>query len=373
MTLFSEQVRKLEDESIHSLITTDYTQTVNADWTTKATRSLVLTKTQFVYLKGVFIAGGGAYGAGRIKIDGITIVVTGGFTNSTKTIHAVVRLAAGTYSVTWDLAMWAFVSAGMTLDELKIGLFNFSDAAYLNNDSSLSIPDVTTSTVTDQTVTMPSVRNLPFGKTKKCTVIINAHCTVDVAGGQRANDLQNNEVAPAVGRSGWRIYVDDVQQTWSEVAEDFADGDTNNPTYGEGSFGRLAVIQDCGDTFNLKIKAMNNRGSTYIHKANVRVVMCVWWIQPGSEPFTLEESMLQSTLYVTMEPVWANPTKTLNLGKTRIEDYSANYYSTASGTGVLAWSYTFELVDPGGCQLFVSVSAVTDWGACISMWGVDIR
>lgn len=373
MVLFSQQVRLLDDESIDAHITSDSTQATNVDWTTKGSRGLVLAKEQFVYLKGVFIAASAAYGAGRIRIDGVPIVTTGGFTNASKTIHAVVRLPAGSYTITWQVAMWAFISGGMTLDALKIGLFNFVDNAFHNYDGSLSIADTETGTVVDQTVTLPSERQLPFGVTKECAVIISVFGVVDVPTGQRANDLQNNEVNPASGRSGWRVYVDDVQQDWSEVAEDFADGDTSNPTYGEGSFGRLAIVKDVGTTFNLKVKAMNNRGSTLTHKAYVRAVMCVWFLQPDMEPVTINNLPLQSTLYLSMEPVWANPNKTLALGKTRIEDFGVDNYSTDSGAGIVDWNYTFELVDPFGCQLFVGVAAVTDWGACVSMWGADIR
>jgi len=62
------------------------------------------------------------------------------------------------------------------------------------------------------------------------------------------------------------------------------------------------------------------------------------------------------------------PTKTIQLGYVRAWDLGYNYYSIASGTGILSRNYTFESVEVSSCTLIIS-----GLGGCISIIAVDVR
>jgi hypothetical protein len=40
---------------------------------------------------------------------------------------------------------------------------------------------------------------------------------------------------------------------------------------------------------------------------------------------------------------------------------------------IVDWNYTFETVGPEGVQIFTTVAALANHGACIGMTGTDIR
>jgi hypothetical protein len=71
-----------------------------------------------------------------------------------------------------------------------------------------------------------------------------------------------------------------------------------------------------------------------------------------------------------LEPLMSNPTKNLKLGKKRAVSFgdSTDYYSTGSGTNILSWNYTFEIVEVDDCVLVVE-----GYGGCIAVVGVDLR
>ena len=95
------------------------------------------------------------------------------------------------------------------------------------------------------------------------------------------------------------------------------------------------------------------------------------WIIPNSEDEPVELDFPDgSTIYIILEPLNSDPTKTIKLGKKRFVSFgdSTDYYSTASGTGILSWNYTFELVPVKNCILKIG-----GYGGCISVVGVDVR
>jgi hypothetical protein len=95
---------------------------------------------------------------------------------------------------------------------------------------------------------------------------------------------------------------------------------------------------------------------------------CPWIFSSAEyEPFSLNFPP-GSTLYVVLEPLSSDPTKTIKLGYPRAWSLNCDYYSTSSGTGILAWNYTFENVPPSECILKVSGG-----GGCISIIAVDVR
>jgi hypothetical protein len=70
------------------------------------------------------------------------------------------------------------------------------------------------------------------------------------------------------------------------------------------------------------------------------------------------------------ESLDADPTKNSKIGKVRAVTYgdATDYYSTATGTGILSHIYTFELVEIGSVTL-----TVNGLGGCISLVGLDDR
>ena len=73
---------------------------------------------------------------------------------------------------------------------------------------------------------------------------------------------------------------------------------------------------------------------------------------------------------MTYEPLDVDPTKNSKIGKIRSVSYgdATDYYSAASGTGILSHSYTFEIVKVPTVSVFAS-----GLGACLSYVAVDMR
>ncbi len=73
---------------------------------------------------------------------------------------------------------------------------------------------------------------------------------------------------------------------------------------------------------------------------------------------------------MTLEPLDKDPTKNSKIGKVRAVSYgdATDFYSTASGTGILSHTYTFEIVAVSDVSVFVN-----GFGGCISLVGVDER
>jgi hypothetical protein len=105
-------------------------------------------------------------------------------------------------------------------------------------------------------------------------------------------------------------------------------------------------------------------------KASIIIIVSPWILgYSEGEVFNLNFPQ-GSTLYVVTEPLWNDVTKTVKIGKKRARTFgdSTDYYYTASGTGILNGSYTFESVPVSNCVLVVS-----GFGGCISIIAVDVR
>jgi hypothetical protein len=371
--LYGEQVRLLQDEEILLNDTATYSVSSPTQWSTQRTYDIVLTKAQFVLLEADVAIGSLAWGAARIVLDGSEAVASGELGNETRTIRVIIYLAAGNYRADFDLSLFETSGNSISFTQCKVGRFNFPDKAGASPVGTLELADNDEGTVMNQNISLPALRKLPFGDTKGVTLIITAHCRGLGTMTPRIAQLQDTEAFPTAGKSGFRIYVDDVQQPWTERHNDYGTS-TANMDYGKGGYGLLVHTGEVGDTVNVKVKVYNNTGGTMDHAVKLRVVACVWWLAPASEPVTLSRLPFQSTLYLTLEPLWANPTKTLQVGKTRIGEFlDCDYYSSTSGADIVDWNYTFETVDPEGVQIFTTVAALTHHGACISMIGADMR
>ena len=166
--------------------------------------------------------------------------------------------------------------------------------------------------------------------------------------------------------------VGDVSVNGVAVAFDFFDGDQQNWTVriqdtgsNETAYAYCFQSKTVGLPHTITITKRN--AATVVH---ISIFACPWLLAGiDNEPMTLNFSQ-GSTLYLVFEPLNADPTKNSYIGKVRAVSYgdTTDFYSTASGTGILAHTYTFELVDATSVTVIVN-----GLGGCISLIGLDER
>lgn len=371
MGLLAQQVRLIADESIQLNDTTGYSSGSTHDWTTKKSQNITLTKKQLVFVKATVVLGATSHGAARILIGGNMYAVSGGRNNETKSFQAFVLLNAGTYTVAFQTAMWAGNSVNLSL--CYVGLLNFAD---LSGDdaggNAVSVANLETKTLLDAPPTIPAGRVTPAGTVKKYNmfVYIGALNDSDVGSEDRICAFRNPGEGDLAGKLNFKFYIKGTQAAFTERNPDYT-SDASNPTYGRGAYGFYVATIDAGDSAaTMTITVYNNYGGTRHVGWAIYVIVCPWIIPPTEfEPISLAFGQ-QSTLYITLEPLDLNPTKTVKIGKQRFISFgdATDYYSSASGAGIISHSYTFESVEVAN-----SVMLVAGWGGCISAIGVDSR
>jgi hypothetical protein len=278
-----------------------------------------------------------------------------------------IYLSAGTHTLEFVVAVnesgdTAKNWVGITNITLKI--LGFSDVTSLLYDSgSVSVPASSTVTVVNQTINVIN-RKLAVGNLKQTSLRIVAVLLSD----NRVNVLKNPNEADTSNLLNWKLLINDTQISWAGRVNDYTGYGTAN--YGVGAHGEYSAIVNAGDAINIKINAANTSASALNARAVIFVFACPWII-PSVEYEPLILNFPQgSTLYLVLEPLWQDPTKTVKLGKVRAWSFgdTTNYYSTTSGTGIVSWNYTFESVEVSSCLLLVS-----GYGGCISIIAVDVR
>jgi hypothetical protein len=207
---------------------------------------------------------------------------------------------------------------------------------------------------------------LPIGTVKKYTLYAFFYLHKE---NFRESIILNSGEAVVAGRLNFRVYIDNVQQTMDAEVEDY-NAVAANASFGEGCYGMLAVPVTAASTIALKLTLEDEVGTGGYSYYYVRYILCPWIIPNESyEPVSLNFPV-GSTLYLSTEPLDANPTKTHKIGKARIVSFgdTTDYYDTDSGVGILPLSYTFETIEPTSIQLFIA-----GFGGCISLVGVDLR
>lgn len=285
----------------------------------------------------------GGYGNIRIKI-GSNIVfggeVVGGVASVTKLGY--IWLPAGTYDV---------LAEGKSSDGANVQLSFFAFGSVTFNDTKYSA--LQSGGAAPITVNLAKVvaRQTPAG------VISRQHVFVQVHAYQSDNGA-TEFIDSGSATNSIKIEVDGVQVAWTYKYND---------THCVGSaFGTLILSEALADhTIVITPSDTTNTVMT------VAVVSSPWILSPWmlqSFPVTLSFSQF-STLYVWMEPLVLNPTKNLNVGSPyRAVDYSANYYYSSSGVGLVQAVYTFDAL-----QLSLVGVYVDGYGGCISVVAVDIR
>jgi hypothetical protein len=194
-------------------------------------------------------------------------------------------------------------------------------------------------------------RTIPAGTTQKATIIVN--CFAYTSGAQTNFENVSDSLTNGVSLS-----IEGSQVDWTTRLQD-TEGDEN--AWAE-------YYSACNLDADISVAITKDNGSTVVH---ILVMVCPWILNSETDfaPVTLDFPQ-GSTLYVMTEPLISNPTVNIKIGKERAVSFgdSTDYYSTASGTGVLQHNYTFNEVKIGKVLLLVNGK-----GACISSLGVDIR
>jgi len=339
--LLSEQVRRLSNEQNLINDAADYSRNACGWAQIHDYGNITLTQDSIVilsYTAGMTVNGGGNTCAHRISVGGLRVsgYQFAGGSNVSEGVTVIFFLAAGTYDVTADGAgdfydgnNWRAIH----VSNFKLGILDFADvvgfsvAAY-------------SATIT---------KNLPVRKLAVGT-IKNGVMHIQVA-------TDNGVLAASLPT----VSVDGVTRSWAWSRTGQAAGSFCN-SYGSVC-GRIDVTLTAGADHTITLSG--GAGTHYISIAFTP------WILPTSlsEPVTLDFPQ-GSTLYITAEPLVADPTKDIKIGKARAISFgdTADYYSTLSGAGVLNYSYTFEVVEVANCVL-----RVDGYGGCISILAVDVR
>ena len=358
--LLSEQFRMVRVEVVLATGATSW-DTV-AGWKDQKTVNITFTATKIVYV-WMKTDTGGDDGIGRALLDSVPLVSTGFFSGVIER-EVFVVLPAGSYTIKFQTAKISGVGAGIRLQDTKVALLNFPDKQRNNWDSGTVVVPVNTEVIIlNQNFTAPATRKLAVGSIKKyvCVVTVFAHTD-----SYAINKMLNPGEANVDNWDNWRIFLDDVQVSWTERNDDKLVSDHNAP----GGHGRYAIALDPNVQVNLKLKVYNDTVSDRNCRAYVDIILCPWILSDVDyEPVSLDFPQ-GSTLYVVLEPLGQNPTKYARVGKQRFMSFgdATDYYKSVSGIGILSLDYTFETV-----EVINSILHVKGLGGCVSMIGVDIR
>ncbi|MCW4045235.1 MAG: hypothetical protein NWE94_06940 [Candidatus Bathyarchaeota archaeon] len=327
MVLLAEQTRQLASESsliddatAYNYSTVGWGTVKNYGNITLAAAALVAWRFQVAF----------SYGWVRLKIGSYYVFAR----DSSGTYSGVSYVAAGTHAV---IVEGYYNGSTITVSNFKLGKVSFADAAGSTLNAYSSTINLT---VANRTTAIGALKNAVF----------IVRCFAITSSGQA-----NFENVGETLTNGVSLSVDGAQINW---VERYQDTGTNN-----GASALYAVSLSAGSSHSFAITKRS--GATAVHIS----IYASPWLLCGSdhEPVTLDFPQ-NSTLYLLLEPLDANPTKTVKVGKKHAVSFgdAADYYSTSSGTGLLSFSYRFEVVQVDTVTLYAS-----GLGACISHIGVD--
>jgi hypothetical protein len=351
MGLLSEQVRRILKEESLIDVSSQYS-TSSTNWATMHNYgSIVLSEDSIIafrYNYGRITAAGSEKCNHRLKIGGVAVVGYPRADDGPDVVYGIFFLQAGTYSVVMEGIADYFDGSNYGkpyVNSFKLGKLSLSDTQGGNLAQYVT---AITKNLTARTTCIGTVKN-GTAAIIVCAYTPSAQTNMENVGESLTNDVN--------------ISVDGVQQNWTERKQDNITG-SHNPVYG-AALGWLRIVLSAGADHTISITKGNV--DTVV---NISLCFSPWILSADTafEPVSLDFPQ-GSTLYVTLEPLSANPTKNINLGKKRAVSFGSatDYYSTASGTDILSWNYAFEIVE-------VNVLLTVDgWGGCVSYIGVDVR
>jgi hypothetical protein len=305
--------------------------------------SITLTKASIVVFSYEAVApASSAYGntfiaIGNHKVGGGSI-----FNGETKTFSGLIVLPSGSYSVK------AYGGSGtesrtIAVKNMKLGVVAFSDVTCVNAHTySQSI-----------SITLNS-RKTCLGRTLagNCIVYVQAFST---GTGDTISFADPGETPTYY----IRVKVNGEQRKWSVRNQDSGDGGVC------GSASAILTVQlSLGEQHTIVIE---HYGQVFV---TVSVAFSPWLLGADDLSPVLLEFPTGSTIYVVAEPLFADVTKSIKIGRKRGVSLGGgtDYYVTQSGTGIVSLAYTFDYLPTGEPLL-----AASGLNACISLIGVDVR
>jgi hypothetical protein len=330
--VYTEEVRQLASEENLINDSAAYTRD-NAAWgTLKNYGNITLSEDYLVVFKFTI----NTTSAYRLKIG--SYYVYGCFTTGYKT--GIAFVAAGTYAILMEQKNGGGGGSG-SVSAFQLGKAKFSDVAKSNLAAYAAEIDLTVAQRSPASF-FGTLKNAVFA------VLVWAKTPGAVTSFENVGDAYTN---------GVQLSVDGVQVDWTTRIHDA----TSDETACANFYGSLSV--GSAHTFTIGKDNVN----TVVH---ISIIGCPWLLAGvDNQPVTLDFPQV-STLYVTLEPLDKDPTKNSKIGKVRAVSYgdATDFYSTASGTGILSHTYTFEIVAVSDVSVFVN-----GFGGCISLVGVDER
>jgi hypothetical protein len=251
--------------------------------------------------------------------------------------EAVAWLTAGTYDILVE--GWANPSSA-TLNSMYLGYVSFNDAvgsalAAYSSGIGLTVAN----------------RNTPLGPLLQAVYAVQVYATTSGAL-TRLENVGDNLT------NGVSVSIDGTQVNWTE---------RNSPDVGNGDgvSGKCFLPYSVGTSHTVTFSKRN--ANTTIH---VSIAACPWILSPVNHaPVNLTFSQL-STVDIILNPLFDDPTKFIGVGQKRGISFgnATDYYNSASGTGLINYSYMIDTPDISQIRLFVN-----GFGGCIEVIGVDLR
>jgi hypothetical protein len=257
-----------------------------------------------------------------------------------------------------DYDFMLYLNAG-TYNVLVEGNAGYSSSVYVRSFKCGFglLRDLTGSTLTAYsagiTLNTPT-RSTPIGSLTQTNLYIHV-------GAITAGAVTNLENVGEGLANGVDVFVDGVQVSYNKRQQDAYAGSVNNAAYG------VAVASVTAGADHTVTITKDNAATT----ANLSVFACPWVMGSTSNQFPISNFTFSqnSTLYLVLEPYSGNATKFVGVGKTRLVSYgtATDYYGSTSGTGLITFSFTFQIVD------VPTATVATDGvGSVISYIGVDV-
>ena len=349
------------------------------DWTSKVTKNITLSAARLIAIRftvranqpdsGLYNSNGSARVlVGTTPLASVRASIFGnGPVSNSATRYLIIRLAAGSYTFDFQVANNGNtgINANTDVMNIYIGSFDLPDAATLTGDSGATVITATTESILlTLSPTVAATRTLAIGSIKNYAALLLVYC-------EKLNDTQSRMLnagdSNVADKLNWKIYVDGVQKSWGEREND--DGGANLGNYGEGAYGLYVTDFAAGATPTITVRCYNGYGTNQTGRVYAQLVLCPWLLGTANEPINLSFPN-GSTLYVILEPLFSDVSKTIQVGKKRGITFGStnDYYSSSTGTGRISFSYTFDIIDPSG-----AVVSLTGIGAAISFIGVDVR
>ena len=266
-------------------------------------------------------------------------------------MQGILRIPNGTYNVVFDS-----LAGHVHLENIRIGRFKLKDQAFIVKTNSASVSADSGADVLNENIILPAIRRTPIGDVAKTHLRI----IIYVDGG--GNILFKNS-----GESNSNNYLN-VRLKINGAVADFYKR-LHERTVASAYFRSIELLENTEKTLNLKVNVYND----YSESKDVNVCMYAYaspWIMPEDWESMVDLNVpFGSTIYVISEPLVKNVTHSIGIGFEKACNYGTDFYDSVSGTGILEYGYTFDVISS-------RIPRILKWkgyGAGITYLGADIR